>query len=162
MAEAPKTVYTKADHFTVKAEENTELVNLLNSRFYKALKPAAQDVVRKDIEEQSAAPQEEVDGWKTPDFQKKVAGWLKTYAPPVTDMRATLRFVTLELAKGLDTYEEHEANRKAAGYTADAYLELVKTKTGEPSIVSKEVRTRYAEEKKKNKAKSNLPTNKSS
>lgn len=158
----PSTVYTKGEHFTIKAEENTELSNLLNSKFYKALKPASQDLVRKDLEEQSASPQEEVDGWKTPEFQQKISGWLKTYAPPVTDMRATLRFVTLKLAEELSTFDEHEANRKGAGYTLDAYLQLVSPGEGKPSLLSKVVRERYAEEKKKNKESSNLPTGKSS
>lgn len=157
MADAPTTVYTKGDHFTVKEEKNTELSNMLNSKLYKALKPAAQDVVRKDLEEQSESPQEVVDGWKTTKFQQKVAGWLKSYAPPVTDMRAVLRFVTLELAKELTTYEEHETNRKTASYTVDAYLELVTPEEGKPSILSKEVRAKYAEEKKKNRRNSNLP-----
>lgn len=158
MAEAPTAVYTKGDYFTVKKETNSKLDRYLNSEAFTVLPPELKEQTRAYYEDKFASESEEVEGWKSKEFQAKIADWLKSYAPPVTDMRAVLRFVTLELAKECDTFEEHEANRKAAGYTADAYLELVKVSDGKPPIVSKEVRQRYAEQKETNKAKSNLPT----
>lgn len=154
-SEEPTTVYLKGDHYTVKLPKNSKLEKFLKSEAFSVLPTELKESNREFYEKTFSVEVEEVADWLNAKFQSSVADWLKTNTPPVTEMRAVLRFVTLNRAKELSSYEEHEKNRKNAGYTIQTYLDLVKPGEGQKPILSSDVTKKYGEVMRANKAAAN-------